>query len=230
MAGYGGKSFKPVVFDGEIAPPPDVAVGKYRFKCVDVEVGSSKPAENESEDDVYPQLIVTWEATKTLENPAKKSQKESVGGEVQDRLTFRSEGDRKGKMTKLQYRLLCDALNLKYTAVPKKITDEEDFAEFIKAIKGKSIDAWATQSPSKDGARIFTNLSLVEPRKTADSDDAPPAEEPEEEPEEEETPGEEEEETPPEEEEEPQEEEEPEPPPPAAKKTAVKTATKAAKK
>jgi hypothetical protein len=178
MAGYGGKTFDPIKFDGNAPPAPDVTDGCYKLRCTDIEIKSYEPPPEANDPHIYPQLMMTWEVVENLEprdSPRFKAAEGSIGGEIVDRLTFRPEEQRgKGRMAKQRYRELCDLANANYRIIPLEIRGESDFNEFITLLTNQEFTGWVKNEPDRrDKDRSWARLYFTEPKSMGAGDMGP---------------------------------------------------------
>lgn len=139
--------FKPVEFDAENIEP-DAYPGQYEAKIDSVKVSKTSK-------DSYPMLIMEYKLDKALSDG--EDCEKSVGAIVTDFVTFFPDKDaegkpnRSGRMGKVRFREVCDALDLNYDIVPKKIQSKSDFDDFVKEVRGQKVTFWVTHKLDKSG-------------------------------------------------------------------------------
>lgn len=159
-------SFKPVDYHrGEVAP--EAAEGKYTFKCKKLVVGGTKK-------DNIPMLTFTWVIAEAHDEDNEKF----VGTELNDYITFFPPGEKRGRMSTLQWRALLEAADLSLDLVPGRIETEEDFAEVLQAFKGRSVEGWIAHDEDRQSGEVRAVARFAEPKKSrassraTDDDDA----------------------------------------------------------
>jgi hypothetical protein len=170
-------NFKPVDFDAS-SMEPDVYPGYYEAK-----IDSAKVIPTSK--DGYPMLVMDYRITKALSDG--EDCEKSVGGFVTDFIAFFPERDseghvnRAGRLSKIKFRDVCDALNLSYDIVPKRIESDEDFKDFINEAVSQTIKVWVVNKKGKDGedraevrfkapAGAMGELSPVEPMESEEEE------------------------------------------------------------
>lgn len=120
--------FAPVDFDIETVPP---RCNPGRFQAT-MNV-SSKPNK-----DKLPMLVIEWTLDAVADDNSENEQ--FVGSTLTDYMVLRTEGDPKGRMTKLRLRELLGRVQLGYEMVPKQIRNKTDLDELCAAMSGQSVE------------------------------------------------------------------------------------------
>jgi|SRR5579885_1340685 len=146
--------FTPVDFDGNVEP--DAAPGEYEAVIEDVKLKATSS-------DGYPMLVIDWKLEKAADQDDESAVK-SEGATVTDFVTFMPDGERRGKMSRVQYRQLLELLGIEPDILPNKLTSAADFKDLIGALRGKTGNVFVVNREDKQTGEIRTSVKYVAPR------------------------------------------------------------------
>lgn len=146
-------AFKPIENYDVNTMEPDAQAGEYEAVVSRITIKATRV-------DQFPMLVINWKLEKAVDDENEKS----VGAEVSDFLTFFPEGDRRGRMGKLRLRQLCENLGIDLDVLPRSIHHEDDFNDFIAALKGQTMPVWVTHRTNPETNEVMTGIAYTAPR------------------------------------------------------------------
>lgn len=149
--GYSGAGFEAVNYDVE-AIEPDAYPGEYVAKITGAEAKMTRESNK-------PMIVLEWQLVSTESDD--DGPQRSLKSTIRDWIVLA--GDRSGNQGKVKLRTLRDTLELDSDVIPATISSFDDLKPLLRALKGKEMTVWITNSTDRD-SNVRTNINYTAPR------------------------------------------------------------------